>query len=109
MGMSLRDDVVLNIVVKDSTEIFLKYITVLYVLKKKISWEDFLHLFNTLNYNRVKHSWSTLTWTLYDVSRIEACTDEFITRSSWSKLNLNTRPLSTAASLFLVSLLWPFT
>ena len=43
MGMSLRDDVVLNIVVKDSTEIFLKYITVLYVLKKKISWEDFLH------------------------------------------------------------------
>lgn len=49
------------------------------------------------------------TWTLYEVSRIEAWTTADITWHSLSKTNFNTLSLSTAFSLFLVSFVWPST
>lgn len=49
------------------------------------------------------------TWTLYEVSRIEAWTTADITWYSLSKTNFSTLSLSTAFSLFLVSFVWPST
>lgn len=64
---------------------------------------------NNLHITSERHVFTTIcTCTLYDVSFIDACTHAVMTRNS-SITNRSTRPLSTAASLFLVNFVCPST